>query len=470
MAESQETQTPAPETPAVETPKVSAEEFQAQVSSGDIDVTKMSQDEFLALARERIQESETPELGQPEPQPTTEEPVVKTPPEVVDEEIKFPTFGEQLKYAKEQGLDAKNAHDLVKQFKKTKEELAEREKAIDRWSRDAQAKAAQVERQAKQLQDLQSQVEALKKAPPKAEKPAPEPAPEIEEPEIPMPDELDDIQKWTTYYQQVQERNDRISERRIKSLEETMQKQISQTNASWQEKFEHEQSQRSEYEKARKENEAAARALEETIIAAEDFVNRNPEFDFGDGTSVAQKNESYTQWTSKLNYVKKQNPAYEGRDLAQDYLNGEQDVVNLVNTYGITPPVGAKQFAIIAELNAIANLHNLKTDIGRPDFKQAYALKKARDGVDIDEVNQARVDGTKQALEVVQSRQAAPPSITASDAAPPPMVKTTPEALQTKMAYYQANASTMPEAERTNLMKEINAGAAELKLTVDQGK
>lgn len=459
MAESQETQE-APQEPT----KISPQEFEEKLQKGEIsldsdDPGKLIQ-EMVEIPEEVSRETQEPVLAQPEEAPKEAEPTPSEPPkdEVKPEPKFYQKIGDLLKDAKEAGLQFENAADMIQKIKVLKEDTAKKETAVSQWSNDATKSAAEIKRLQDQIEKQKELLEQAQRAP--APKPTEAPVQEEQytEPEIPRPDELADPAQWADYTSKVAERSQRITEKRFEAQLKREREDRQKERQEFEQKQQQSKAEWEKQERERQQREAAARTQEEAMIAAEDFVKVNREFDFGDGKSVKEKNTEYLDFLQRVEYIKDRNPVLKNRDLAADYFNGVQDAVQAVDNYGITPPQGAKQFALLVELDKLAATHNLRSDSGRPDYKAAYAIKKQRDGVDTDELNRARASGAEEVIEVVQARQRSTQQIGAQDVvADDTPQRVSVEGLEMKMKDFQAKAATMSDSERQKARVEIDA-------------
>lgn len=480
MAESQ-AQTGASE--EVQT-KMSPEEFNSKLNDpefiktiGDDPQKYINDNVQLEQKSEPVQGPKQPEseFKQPEPEPAPEpqpnpEPLPKPEPvEQKDGSIKFQTFGEALKYAKDEyGEKFENIHDVLKTAKSRKERAEEATKALERWKNDAVTKASEVEKLQKTIEDLKKNVPTSQ---PEKQDDFSLKVPDIDdEPEIPKPNEYASEDERDRYYAQVIARNKRVSDKKMNAMLELVEKKIQDQASSHKQEVDKLLEQSRQMEESVKEKDKAAKALEETFVAADDFIRKNQELAFSDGKNVEQKNEEYVRWQNDLDYIKRQNSAYEGRNLAQEYINGDPGVTQLVNSYGVREPADLKKFALLLDLDNLVHVHNLTTNAGRPDYDAAYALKKRKDGVDVDEINQARSEGATEVLDVIQERQAAPPQIGGSDAAQPPPAKVTPQQLEEKLALYKKEAQAMSVSDRSKLWAEIETDMKSLGLEVEKPK
>lgn len=439
-------------------PKMSPEEFSKKLEAGEIDTSSNDPEALIEQMVAMESEQETPEtpLGEEvkteEPKP--EEPKAEKPaPEPAPQ---YKNFGELMADATEAlGEKLPSARDLVTKAKNQKEQLQNLQTALEKWKCDATNNSLEVEKLKSQIADLK---EATKKVATPAQAPAPhvddkEPDFESEIPEVERPGEFADADDVAKYMDKVLKRKDIIADKKMKwyktqneKAQREYQSKIEEANRSAQEKVGLEV-------QARREQEAAEKARRDTIAAASDFVTKHKEFGISD---VSDANTKYVNWLNQVEYVKRQNPAYLQRNLASDYFNGSTDAVQLLTSYGVTPPDGAKELALVIELQDIAYRHNMRDSSGRLNFDEAYILKKARDGVDIEENNDRVAKQVEKTLDIVQQRQSAPQSLGASEAAAPAEnVKVTPEQVSERIAQLQDRMSTMRPDEREKAMKEV---------------
>lgn len=439
-------------------PKMSPEEFSKKLEAGEIDTSSNDPEALIEQMVAMESEQETPEtpLGEEvkteEPKP--EEPKAEKPaPEPASQ---YKNFGELMADATEAlGEKLPSARDLVTKAKNQKEQLQNLQTALEKWKGDATNNSLEVEKLKSQIADLK---EATKKVAPPAQAPAPhvddkEPDFESEIPEVERPGEFADADDVAKYMDKVLKRKDIIADKKMKwyktqneKAQREYQSKIEEANRSAQEKVEREV-------RTRQEQEAAEKARQNTIVAASDFVSKHKEFGISD---VNESNTKYVNWLNQVEYVKRQNPAYLQRNLASDYFNGSTDAVQLLTSYGVTPPDGAKELALLIELQDIAHRHNMLDSSGRLNFEEAYILKKARDGVDIEENNDRVAKQVEKTLDIVQQRQSVPQSLGASEAAAPAEnVKVTPEQVSERIAQLQDRMSTMRPDEREKAMKEV---------------
>lgn len=503
MAESQETpnveqglaQQPTPD-PSLsqqsqESPKMSLQEFEKALSEGKIDVSSTStpeeafakyvdwdKDGTKSAADEGGEQPQT--QGEDKPTTTEQEPQPSAsaePRSPQKEEVpRFKTIGELLRYAKDEtGDEFQNAYEFIKSSKNRKEHLSRLQSAVEQWKRDAtthksaadsvRAEMAKIKAEHDKLAELLKEAQA-RPARQQQTPPTQQDTVEIDEPEIAPPDDLDDQVSWNSYWQRVRERDARISDKKLKAEREALRQEIESVKQGWQSELEKERSRLRQENEARLKRESQQRRFEETVIAATDFQKRNREFAFDDGKDIRAKNDEYNGWVETLNHIASQNPAYANRDLAGEFLAGNQDVVALADKYGVQPPSDANKFRLLVELEQIARQHGhlvspqydsqgrLIEGSGRPDFEAAYAIKKMRDGVDLDEIRQARVKGADEVLSVMQDRQSAPPELSAHEATVVAGQKATQGQIDDAMTNLQRNMSTMtPEQAQKELAK-----------------
>jgi hypothetical protein len=457
-------------------PKMTPEQAMEKLSKGEIDTSKVSLDDLMSQVTDKPAE-EPPKEPPAEPKPGLRQPPADKPPEEpkakpAEERPRYNTIGEFLKTAKEElGEDYADLHDVLEKTKNKKEHLKVLDNAIKKWKTDATQSRTQNEQLQAEVKSFKDKLKAIERKnqelagkipPPKPSEPA------IDEPEISKPDDMADQAEWNAYNQKLIERANRINEKKLKAYQENMNKQFEDERNAWQKRLSDEKQRLQNQNTLQRQRDAQTRAVEEAVGAAQDFVTRRKEFDFGDNKSVKQKNEEYGEFAASCDYIRQRDARFSNRNLVSDYLNGVPDAVEVVTSYGLQPPAGAKQFALLVELEQIARSHNLIKNpekdaagevipgTGRPDFDQAYALKKQRDGADVDDINQALARGAESTLEVVTDRQAAPRGINASDTVVDSQTKKTPELAQQEIAQIQSKLSTMTLEERGKAMKRLD--------------
>ena len=492
------TEQPVAVQPAATEPKLySPASLEAAMKSGEIDVKSIPPDRYESALNDLLEPQYRPNK-EPAPAATaTEVPVAAPaqapaqteqqpqPADVSRETPNFKTFGELLKHAKDEvGEEFENAYDLIRKLKNKKEHLNKNQTALERWKGDATKNKAERDALEAQMNQLKAQnkarEDAAKQRPTSqpVAKPASE-APEI--PEIPAPDELADEKEWRDYYRKVADRDRKLIETKFSTQFESLKKQQEDSEKRWQDRLVAEQRRIKEENDKRLAEEAAQKVFENTVTAADKFIQKRKELNYGKPTK--QMNDEYSQFLSQVNYIKETNPRYNGRDLAADYFNGVPDAVQAIGEYAIEPPNGAKQFALVIELERIAREHNLLVNPqrdstgrvlgGEPDFDAAYAIKKARDGADVDEINQAHARGAQQALNVVQNRVASnivAPALSASETVQGEEQKVTGESVIEKMQQLQVRMSTMNHEQAQQARRKLEALAAKagLELQVNQ--
>lgn len=475
MAESQETpqveQAPVSEPQNNETPKMTPDQFSAALARGEIDVSSNDPESVIAKYVDLGNEGGTPEAepvpeegGTPPRQQEEEGPPDTTvPKETQKVDIpRFKTIGELLDFArKETGDSFSTAYDFIRHSKNRKEHLGRLQKAVDEWKRDALSHQSVAQAVREEMEQIKSERDALttklkefeelrQRQTQPQQKPS---ADEIDEPEVQKPDELADADEWRSYYQKVAERNERIKDKKHQAEIEALRRDIEAAKVESSQKAQQTLDELKRAEEQRVAREAQNRRFEESVMAASDFQAKHPEFRFEDGADVRAKNEEYGKWAQTLAYIADQNPAFKGRDLAGEYLAGSQDVQDLVDRYGATPPADAKKFRLMIELENLAWQHSLivgaqydrqgRLIAGRPNFDLALAMKKNMDGVDIDELQQARTRGADEVLNVIQDRQSAPPEIGAHEQTVVGKQKSTTAQLQDALGDLQRRMSTM---------------------------
>jgi len=296
-----------------------------------------------------------------------------------------------------------------------------------------------------------------------------------------MPDDLADQKEWADYYRKVSDRDRKVFEKKMESQVSDLKQKQEESEKEWQSRLEDEKSRIKAEEDARRNKEVATRQFDNVVASADKFIGRRKEFDFGDGKTVRQKNDEWQAFSGTIDYIKQQNPQFASRDLVGDFFNNVPDAVNIVQQYGVSAPEGAKKFALLIELENVARQHNLYsnrqydsngsaiTGSGEPDFDAAYAIKKQRDGADIDELNQASARGAEQALNVVSARNASQvnaPKLSAQETVPREDTQASQESILQRMQQLQTKMSTMtPEqAQQARLELEKIAGEAGLVL------
>ena len=466
MAESQtvETVEQAP-TPEPET-KMTPEEFSKKLESGEIDTSGTDPQELIEKmvdfggdeAPKETSEPPTPALGEvKEEAPKEDAPVEVVAPKEEETIVPYKNFGELMADAAEAlGEKIPSARDLVVKAKNQKEHLHKMEGALEKWKTDATSNAAKIAeleaKLAEQVKATPAPVQSKQAAPASVDSTMPNFEAEI--PEIDAPGEFAGPEDMAKYISKVTKRSNLIADKKIAWIKAESDKalkaseaRVAETNRSAQETIEIEL-------RARAEAERKQRQVQEAFVAANDFVSRHKEFGIDD---VRDMNDKYTAWVSQVEYLKQRNPAYANRDIVADYFNGVSDAQQLLEGSMVTPPSGAKEFALVVELERIALNHNMVDSVtGRPNFEEAYALKKVRDGVDIEETNSAVAKATEQVVDLVQQRQSAPQGLGASDVVSAQEQQTvTPEQISERMAQLQDKMSTMRPDERAKAQKEI---------------
>lgn len=439
-------------------PKLSPEEFSAKLASGEIDTSSADPqeliDKMVNFGEEQETPSETP-LGEEASveKPDKEKP--KAEPEPASEPTPYKNFGELMADAAETlGEKLPSARDLVAKAKNQKEQLQNMQAALERWKTDATTNSAQIDELKSQIAELKAKTEKVATpAPTPALKSDKEPDFESEIPEVDRPGEFADAEEVAKYFEKVRKRDQIVSDKKMKWLKAQNEKaqrdyeaKIEKANQSAQEKVELEV-------KMRREQEAANAQRQQTIAAATEFVTKHRELGI---TDVEDANSKYVNWLNQVEYVKRNNANYSQRNLVADYFNGVPDATQLLDSMAVTPPEGAKELALVIELQNIANQHNMRDSLGRLNFEEAYILKKARDGVDIEETNDRVAKAVEKTVDLVQQRQSAPQDLRASEvAAPDTPAAATPEQLSERMAQLQRNMSSMRPEERAKAQKEI---------------
>ena len=461
--------TPAPETPSAPAPqeprKMSAEEFNKALKEGKIDMSRSDPENLIKelVDLEPSKPAQQPE-HEPQPQALGEQPTAqpKATPEAEKAERKFfKSIGELLEHAKTvTGEPVKDAYALIEKIAAAKKAETQLKSGLDQWQQEAVNTKAEKQR-------LQAELDAAKKAienervsreqlakkvaqqdTPRAAVPQ---AADADEPEIEMPDaDTATSAEWAKYMKQIQARERRIADKRTKALEEQFKKTIFERDQEHRQEI---QSTQARLEREAQEREQARKNAEyrdNVMTAAQQFVTSKNEFEFGDGQSVRQKADEYDKFLASAQHVQ-DSAKYPGNpgSLARDYLNGEPNARAIMDRYAVRAPEGAKQFALLVDLEGIARTHNLYED-GRPRFDDAYALIKRRNGVDAEERSQSHADGVQAALNVVGERQATPPTIGAGEAsaAPAAQPKATLQQIEQFQKAFLAKASTMTAEQR----------------------
>ena len=484
LGEQQQAQPETPEEPKGEqpTPKMTPDEFREKLAKGEIDTSRTDVESYINelvdfdTSKKEAEQAQAETQQEQSQQPSAEQSQEPAKQEQSPEPnaVRYRTFKDFLAAArKETGDDIKDAHDLIQRAKNKKEQLTAAQAALQRWKNDATTTKSQMDTLQQTVQTLKSQLKELEgqqKQPSQPDNRASQDTAN-QEPEIP---ELDwseaSEQEKADYLKKVRERDKKELAAQFRAELEAVKKAHEDDKKSWQQQVEE-----------NKRKEAQARSHEEVVSAADDFVRRNPMFQFGDNKTVGEKEKEYISFMNDLNYLSQSDPKYRGRNLPQEYLSGNQDVQDLVNSRGLTPPEGLKQFSVLSELVQIANNHNLYTNrmrdaegkevpnTGRPDFTAALAIKKQRDGVDLAEMQDARVKGAKEALDVVQQRQSAPPSITAREAATTQeQQKVSAEQVMSEIKQLQSRLSTMPPDQRSAAMATIEQKMASIGMQPSQ--
>jgi len=459
MAESQtiETVEQAP-TPEPET-KMTPEEFSAKLESGEIDTSGTDPQELIEKMVDFGGE-EAPKETSEQPQPAPEEVKEEAPEAVVapaEEVVPYKNIGELMADAAEAlGEKIPNARALVAKAKNQKEHLHKMEGAIEKWKTDATSNAAKIAELESKLAERAREVPApvkQQRPPAPVDTKVPDFAADI--PEIDPPGEFADATEVAKYVEKVRKRDNRIADKKMEWLVSENTKALKASEARVTEANQNAQQKIETEIRARQETERAERRRQESFVAAGDFVGRHKEFGIAD---VRDMNDKYTAWGNQVEYLKQQNPAFVNRDLVSDYFNGVQDAVQLLDGFAVSPPSGAKEFALVVELEKIALSHNMVDSVtGRPNFEEAYALKKVRDGVDIEETNSKVAKATEQVLDLVQSRQSAPQSLGASDVSSTQEERQiTPEQISERMTQLGDKMSTMRPEERAKAQKELD--------------
>lgn len=485
MAESQEQQSVEQQPqPAAEPKTYDSQESLAQaIKSGDVSVGDYKSPEEMVNAlvkppEETPQEGQNQEVSRETPQEPVDKPVEQQAPP--KEKQLFKSFGEMLKFAKEElGEEYDNAHDFIQKVKNKKEHLTRNQSALNRWREDATKNKRVADDLKKQLETLQSQLKNAQQQqkPVQQQQPQPQQEEEYTEPEVVIPDELADTKEWIEYSQKVAARDKRIFEKRMEKRLNDMEKRSSESEKKWQQRLDEEKARVRRENDERIRREAAQRQFENTIAAADRFLAKRKELNFGVPTK--EMNDKYCQFASQVQYIKDQNPQYSQRDLIGDYFNDVPDAVQILQRYAVEPPEGTKQFAVLLELERIARDHNLlnnkytdssgKVIGGDPDFDAAYAIKKARDGADIDELNQAYSRGASETINVVNQRQGQSPELSAKDTVSDNgESQVTEEQLLTRMQQLRSNIATMNPEQVQKAQSELAAIAAKIGLVPQQ--
>lgn len=457
--------------------KLSPEEFQAKLAKGEIDTTGSDPETLI----QNLVEFPTEEKQ--------DEPVVEARPKPVEQkqehssEPRFQTFREMLDYVKnELGESYGTAAEFVKGAKNKKEHLKGLQEALERWKTDATTNKGRVDQLVSDVQRYKAEAEAARQEAiriAEAQKAAPQPTVEKrieeEEPEIPKPtDGFEDAAEAAAYYEKVRARDQRIIQRKMQALESTLKREKEETKAEYDRRVREEQHRIRKEEDARRQQEIQSRHYENVVTAADDFVNKFSEFKFEDGKTVKDKDADYAAFVKTMQYITSQNPSFQGRNLTQDYINGVPDAVDIVSKYGVQAPVGMKQYALLVELNQICDRHDLYVGrsldssgielsrTGKPDFEAAYALKKRRDGVDVDELNKARTEGAREVMNVVHERQSSVPNISASEVSTRESEVIKPQQVMEEFAALNKVLPTLSDTEGKKRLADLEAKMAKI--------
>ena len=311
-------------------------------------------------------------------------------------------------------------------LKSTKNKLT----GLQSYREDAMKNKSLAEQRAKELADaqkvateLQERVKALETQSQQAPSSIPQqpavPAFTEQAPELPPEDALPE--EWKKYNADITAYFGRKSEYDKKVLTHELEQKIASVSKDVAGRFKTIEQMQAEAKakaqaeaKAEMEKKEAERAFNDTCAAANAFLEKHAELKFADGKTVAEKNTEYQQFVDQLSYLSQTEAGYQGRNLADEFVQGVPGVVDLVNRRAINVPQDLGKFLHVVELEGICRQHNFMSD-GKPDFEGALAYKKHLTGVSIDEKNEAYQRGVNQTLDVVSSHNEPSPAISPAE-------------------------------------------------------
>jgi len=470
---------PAPAAPAPEAEpqkKMSAEEFAKQmpelVRSGKVPKYANPAD----LIKQFVNFDEVKSEGTPPAAPTDAPAAApESKPEAAPEKRYYKSVGEMLKAFKDEtGESYETADDYIKAAKRHKDEVETYKTAGKEWRADLARERAQKEELAKSIEATKQELERQKREIERMRnqaKPAPTPEKkdEIEdEPEPRKPADDAPFEQWKDYQEDIRKRDLRVSVKKEKKLREEFDSQMRNI------RIESDRKTREVEERARLEvqntlsRDTQQRYADTVITTAEDFQTRHAEFKFADSKTLRQKDAEWKGFVNDVTLLQ-QSTGLTGRNLVLEAVNGSQEAISLLKQRGIEVPVDAKKYAMICELEQVCTSHNLWKDrqrdatgaeiplTGKPDFDAALAIKKMRDGVDIEERRDAVRRGADSVLNAVTDRMSAPPQISPAEASPAREPEGNTKQLEDMMSNYQKRASTMLPEERTKMRAQIDS-------------
>ena len=295
-----------------------------------------------------------------------------------------------------------------------------------------QAEQSQRERLSSEYQSLQKRLKELEE---KANK-QPEPLPQkVELPPAPKLDfdsyEGDDekAQKIANYQTEVQRREQALQatfDSRVKQLENAFRSEMSKMNNNV-------NSLMSEYRKAQEaqKREDAQRRQKEmrdnAFMSAKELMDKVPKYKLSQDLDKVY--EKYNGILADVQYLQRQNPAYNGRDLIAEYITGNPAIVSEFDRRQIGIDDDVKTYMTMAQLEQDCYIQQKDGSMmlnpalctnGRPDLVKALRLREEDSGIRAQELADAKVQGYDSAADVMQRVAGGAKTLSAADSAATP--------------------------------------------------
>lgn len=428
----------APETPSVPEGKMSPDDFRAKLRTGEIR-TMMAEkgvsdpSEFISqfVHSEQPQESapEAPAQQEaPAPQAAPEQPPQQPArPEILDKPSKEWRSDDFMEAAKALGITKyKNPYEALKS-------IPAGEKAINQYRQDAKKFRRGFEEQSLKNTELERQIKELSEKLEKnvATRPPSQPAPKIDVPDAPALPTLEGadpeednatVQSLAKAYEAREAALKAQAESQIK----TLRGEFDQKTSNLERQFNSLKSEREREKLERqqeREKEALHQARNNAFLAARELGKKVDKYKLS--KPVEAVDNDYAELIDDVKHLQAVNPRLQGRDLVAEYLNGNQETIDIFNDRRISVSDDVQTYMLMADLESDCVKHSLYVTqdgekTGIPDFVKALRLREEDAGIRNQEIVDARVAGFEQANRLQDAPTAGARQLSPGETSTPP--------------------------------------------------
>lgn len=470
--------------------RMSVDDYRSQLASGEIrkkvKESGLSPDEFIGkyvdagetpsaptpeAAEQRNVTPEQPpqEAPQEQPEPQAETP----PPSAIKKPSKKWEAPDFMDAAKSFGVEKySNPYELIKGLSQNETALAKYKNDAKTFRKGFEDQSLKVTELEKTLKELQAKVESKPAA-----RPAPTPKIEVPDaPAVPTLEGLDteqdnaNVQSLVRQYQEREAALQKQAQTQINALKNEFEQKTSNLEQQFNSLKSDREREKLEREADKKKN-AQVQARNNAFVAAKELGKKVDKYKLS--KPIEAVDEEYGELIDDVNHLHAVNPRLQGRNLIQEFLNGNQETIDLFNNRSISISEDMKTYMLLADLEQDCAKHNLYVmqdgeSTGVPDLVKALRLREEDAGVRQQEIVDARMEGFDQANRLQDAPSSGAQQLAPGQTSTPPPTETlTAESALEKL---QALKNIKNQGQRAKAYEQLKPLLIQQGLIPNEGK